>query len=1331
MPLSERDLNASGRTSRASGMSVSSKSGYSSSRPDTLSSNPAVMSMLKTSTEFGDIASLALPSYSRLPPSVRQTYRRGQDPSRLSTSSGHSMKSSKRSSHHRAWPSSSSTRRPSITSSLMVPQRGPEFGGPDITSSPSSPTPVPKARLSNELRSFSMTQTTSPPFEFKDHRSFSSLREPIPPPRPKSPYKYPTRLKRPGYGSVSPILQDSSSTPYVSGRKMRSATRSLYSISISHPNSEPPPLQTSENGSAPTLKTSTSVSSSLRNTSAKSSSEPPPSSPATPKDNENAPVQVLFNATDAKYLATDFEIQGTLESSQKPLYYDYSEQFEMRSIERDPVRHERAHVSAVPFGVVHRIRTILEEKASNEITPSNGNPNNLVVDHWHEDHNHGADVLDFADQSAMSRPQSKDHDVRLSVVPEEVSYSSLREEIAELQGDDGPVELPATPVGTRITREMILEAVGPTSDPTEDDTRTVSLGADLQDSYGDAPTERCSGSEEFVASLDAKPHDVVIEMDCSMEYKVDVCTGIETSNPLQDDQDQSVPPDEASPLCHCPIRSSLEGKDTHFGSAIIHGAESMKSQRTRASAESRRPHSSFAHLNAPDQPIAEASKLGVRRKTVSTTAEARQEGTRDIALLFSFSPFPKSKMDVQPKDEGSALPPPEISGATPSIKATVSKHTETVLRTSNPLKHRRHRSEDGSSIEPFSKHQDAESGRTAEPGELIPGLDIRQVSAEQQCSEVISKVPRYPSFPYPSGHLPGLPEDRQQDLTSEEIKRLAYKFPLPFSATNRASFEPIRISSEPPSRNSCLNSLRKSEALSQTRLLPSLNFSHMDLVSKLNDALDVKSTKSFDGLHLKITSQVDSSPVRPSSASAVRDKYKSFFATLDSLDTGETRKLDNENTETSPSHSPLVSNQVIEEVNRLSVPSVTGLTQRLSELLPSLQRHYENNEQREKTRQKKVIPREAAPGRANSTARLRPLPGKSEMAVVDDDDYEKTMLKYRARKPTWSLSSSDLDSDTDNKTHSTAVESATSVNDPKTAKGKAQASTTGMTRSLSLPAVGRCKGSRHHSKQARRSLRDPHFSMGGSPSVKRPVSFDTSSGWVRGETTTEISGPAPPTLRSKVGSLINKSLGRPSSGTDMTDDRTITVETTYTVSRSSDPFQSANPLQSSTYRHSRSEGFINSSYASGLNASQPDDRTVDIGERYPTTGLTLPSGCEMGEVQSCFSENTSVGRRQGLFQRTVSEIKARTLSRTQTAVGARNSKRGGLNSLSGDSQALNTGSVNTYAGTVGMSRLEFGARKVVDKIKGAWFRLRNPRVRRSEPEDWLADSPLTQVYSGT
>lgn len=63
-----------------------------------------------------------------------------------------------------------------------------------------------------DYRSYSMTQASYSSYTLSNHRSYASLRSQvdtgIPVQRPRSPFAYPTRLKRPGFRPSSPALTD-------------------------------------------------------------------------------------------------------------------------------------------------------------------------------------------------------------------------------------------------------------------------------------------------------------------------------------------------------------------------------------------------------------------------------------------------------------------------------------------------------------------------------------------------------------------------------------------------------------------------------------------------------------------------------------------------------------------------------------------------------------------------------------------------------------------------------------------------------------------------------------------------------------------------------------------------------------------------------------------------------------------------------------------------------------------------------------------------------------------------------------------------------------------
>lgn len=116
----------------------------------------------------------------------------------------------------------------------------------------------------------------------------------------------------------------------------------------------------------------------------------------------------------------------------------------------------------------------------------------------------------------------------------------------------------------------------------------------------------------------------------------------------------------------------------------------------------------------------------------------------------------------------------------------------------------------------------------------------------------------------------------------------------------------------------------------------------------------------------------------------------------------EAQKADNTSAEVVPAKRPYSPDPaLITELNRLSIPSVNNLTQRLSEILPSLKRfcaevdgvHVENIEDDEEV--ERVLDDIHKLGQRpplkdqHSTMRLRALPGKSNLVVVEDDVYEE------------------------------------------------------------------------------------------------------------------------------------------------------------------------------------------------------------------------------------------------------------------------------------------------------------------------------------------------------
>ncbi|KAI8939362.1 hypothetical protein NX059_003147 [Plenodomus lindquistii] len=458
-----RDANGGGRTSRASNMSArSTASGQQrqgAGKPDLLSAAaPGVMSMLRTSTEMGSVAGLTGSDVSGIGSLPRAPQRWGAT-SRLSTTSSHSNQSGRASRHHRQWPSQSSTARRSITREPIGPQFVADSLSPTIMSIPGSSPLVPRMRDRDSHRSMSMTHASQPAFRLASNRSLGSLRhEHIQ--RPKSPYVYPTRLRRPSYRSNSPALSDISgsyprraqgyggpsgsshypqqhmsgpSGPYPGQQRPRMPSdaslgqqdrmhypphrpsRGPSPVYYPGPRQDVPPMPVGYQHQiameqARMLNRSAKGSLSSSSTNVRTDSDPPSSdmaSPPTPKD--GAVVEVMLGPEGTQFSANGVHRIENGQYYSRPMYYDGSEQFE-----RDQVAEPKTNL--VPPGYVTRYTTILEERPLSEITSKTHAP-----------------------------PQTK------------VSVEITRSEAPAM------AELPASPVPRRINRGHILKALEPSS----------------------------------------------------------------------------------------------------------------------------------------------------------------------------------------------------------------------------------------------------------------------------------------------------------------------------------------------------------------------------------------------------------------------------------------------------------------------------------------------------------------------------------------------------------------------------------------------------------------------------------------------------------------------------------------------------------------------------------------------------------------------------------------------------------------------------------------------------------------------------------------------------
>ncbi|EPE29630.1 hypothetical protein GLAREA_00790 [Glarea lozoyensis ATCC 20868] len=294
----------------------------------------AFESMLKTTTETGDIGMFSIKP-SRVPPPVNSPRRMGPYNENGPVKQQHH--------HQQQYQSFQPYGVPAVDDRRRLPSYA-----RDTTSELISMYESPSQKSSRvfddntDYRSYSMTHTTA--YSLTNHRSYTSLRSQ---PdggailqRPRSPFAYPTRLRRPGFRPSSPALTDGGAVDY---RRRAEIDRQPYGPghSTSSPSSlyahkrMPPMLRPEGNRSTPSLLSQPSpprrCSSPLAvhsgNTSHDWARRMGPTSVNT------SPARSTFSlASTANHFVNNLPPSNTTTpgklQSQTPMYYDYTEEFD-------------------------------------------------------------------------------------------------------------------------------------------------------------------------------------------------------------------------------------------------------------------------------------------------------------------------------------------------------------------------------------------------------------------------------------------------------------------------------------------------------------------------------------------------------------------------------------------------------------------------------------------------------------------------------------------------------------------------------------------------------------------------------------------------------------------------------------------------------------------------------------------------------------------------------------------------------------------------------------------------------------------------------------------
>jgi serine/arginine repetitive matrix protein 2 len=457
----------------------------------------------------------------------------------------------------------------------------------------------------------------------------------------------------------------------------------------------------------------------------------------------------------------------------------------------------------------------------------------------------------------------------------------------------------------------------------------------------------------------------------------------------------------------------------------------------------------------------------------------------------------------------------------------------------------------------------------------------------------------------PQRYLHDLKEDSHEDsslnTSASNLKNSHFRFPHSSGVGMRTSVDEVVVLSRRSSARS-----RNGSAIDDALNLPSLEFSQADLFELFRDAL-------ADARFSRGCSQLDAADAGEGSPQ---------LSALNEGDCLQARELVNavvqaerEGESIQPStviafarlSRTYTPDGLIAEIDRVSIPSVTQLTQRVTEMLPSLglsgqQTQDESGSVAEFPEEEEIMEQAIeeihlvhAPTQKRSSARLRPIRGSSALLIMDDDVFEELTSRERGRgMPGVEQSAGTREFD--------IIGGAEAGS---RAKGKGKAITTTPTRHLSHVAELRtpspallCPDTRRSkSLEALRTSIESGLSFTGSPrsfvstptaTDTRPWNFDKNYPWA---TTTnpavDISLPLP---------LAQKQSPRPGPSHLR---NTLSDATTRTFTSVRAPLSS--PTGNAAGSNARRQSHRNSFF--GRNG----DQAHAVGERYPTSALSPPT----------------------------------------------------------------------------------------------------------------------------
>ena len=958
MPLTELDPNVSGRNSRASNFLGSYKN-VMKPASDGLSVNPAVLGMLKTTTEYGDLSTLPT-KQNRLP---KRPYGPPRQSSGMSRTSSHisrpgslkSMRSSLLSGENPSMPGSWPNGHPQVNNqALQHTGTDTRFSGPN--GSARSLASVANDRLTPDEHSYSMTNSLHLSRSLNNHQSLASLRSQPMQVRPRSPYVYPTRLRRPNYRPTSPALSD---TVNINHNK-EIGPRPMAGLRA-HSTSPLPPQRVSKLAYHEGLNNSDPI--------------------IMPNNSLDDPRRLFGIVRQFAQVPLFEESQPRRMGSRSPVLMDHpnhshpNQQF--RATPSPLQRHYTGHVEVpskqphmsdtTPYvGFVQRVKTVLEERLSVEGINLNARLPNVNADR--------ATPLVELPASPVGKRLTREmikSVVEVDSSPDllydtttDVMYDLPKETSKDVVDVESPPDLPGlvstrTPeVVRRLTRDMIRAAVGPSSgpivaSPSPHKSSLFNVNDDQQS--GEESSSGTGGSVEIPRSA-STPNGV--QHPRSITSEATASTVELTTDPVDMTVGFSLP--NTTP----PKMSEL----TAGTQDIFELSEEQDDSTTKHSI---RDYSFQRPMSLSDIPDRKTERMSVESKrSMTKSLPASKELYQSTSPGFIMDDInDENEHDIDPREFATNIAtiilPPEAGDENNPSSSVRSVHSVRPSSWATKLILNRQTYTPANYISRFSNtlasHDNLPSPHRSVASTSQPAFPNRSSSLKESAfsgnAEVDSKRPRTTSYTtevrprngstttdlrlsgfkqfhqYP---LPDLTEDSQEDASTTNLRLLgAMKRSAFRSGGMNIPRSDARFSKRVPAPREPPRSYFSPRALSETRNIPSLNFSRVDLTTTLNHALGLRSSKSLEDMPRHRSAGLPIETIeRLTSSTTLRDRYKSFFSLHDEIEDQEEAEITSE--WPSQRHSRVSQEEIIIEINRLSIPSMNNLTLRLSELLPSL-----------------------------------------------------------------------------------------------------------------------------------------------------------------------------------------------------------------------------------------------------------------------------------------------------------------------------------------------------------------------------------------------------------